>query len=612
MGLFFRGKNKRKAKEQIESTAQPAGGEAAAMQEGESAGTSAGSGVEEPARTEGTGSGRQEKVTVTDSKGEYLWNSIDDFSRSSQKEVRSSLQIPGFYMGSGKNLPEMSEETKEELLADIRGGSTEVHIADMRFSRTKEDFESAPYQRRRRGYKDRSGRQQDDEPVRLSAEEKFAISRGESRLNTESAKEKRNQAAAGTKTADRAEQPPEVETAGIIPAASKENLKTVETRPADKTGRETVRKEMDGALEEGQKERPASDQSGMNDCETQVLSERRPGNDDRKAETVSEVRAEEDRPEEAVKEKDGSLQEVRAEDLPQENRKDSGDSGTDRKAEQEESGEPDLSEDLSLSEYGDMEEEDDETHGMDSARRSILSMVVSLALVGLVMVFVFSFKTFLKGRTYHKLKVGPELGLENQYESGSQYLELDPDFMSCYIVINELPPEGGSQDLIPGKRTNSSVPLTSGQILRASERGSYQGAFYYQLDNGMYVTANGKNVEPLRLYVPVTGSLAITYVSSKGVKLRRWPDFQSTTNVEKYVFVGDVVNVTGRIVLSDGKTGAYITDEGLYIIDDQKYFDPHVDDPTRPVSVEEEKKTEDQESGEEEKKTEDQESGKEE
>ena len=97
--------------------------------------------------------------------------------------------------------------------------------------------------------------------------------------------------------------------------------------------------------------------------------------------------------------------------------------------------------------------------------------------------------------------------------------------------------------------------------------------------------------EPLFLYVPVSGSLAITHVSSKGVQLRLWPDFKSETNMVRSVFVGDVVNVTGRLVLSDGKTGAYVTDEGYFIIDNEKYFEAHVKDPSKPAAAEEKQET---------------------
>ena len=566
MGLFFKRKNKTKEQEKTDGRPQTGnqGQQTGLEEKAEEAGQTA------PVRTR-----------VTDSKGEYLWNSIDDFSRSSNKEVRSSLQIPGFYMGSGKNLPEMSQETTEELLADIRSGSTEVHIEDMRYSRTREDFEPARSGRRRRSSRKKDTHRQEAESVSLSAEEKYAISRGKSGLNSKPAEQDGGQTghSVDQKQLGQADQ------VGINPARTDREGKT----PAA-AGQEGIVPEAAG--QEG-KVPAAAGQGG-----------KAPAVAGQEEKTQSAAGQEEKAPAAAGQEGRGpviasgqqgqqtvsgkaGIEELRPQEAGSADQDDGGDPDDqilEKTGQTEVAGQVVAAEEDTTSGLEDdySEDEDDESGDMDSAGRSILSMVVSLALVGLVMIFVFSFKTFLKGRTYHKPEMSAELGLEDQYQAGNQYLQLDPSFLSSYIVIKEMPQEGLSEDLIPGKKTNSSVPVASGQILRASGRGTYENKTYYQLENGMYITANGINVEPLKLYVPVTGSLAITHVSSKGVKLRRWPDFKSKTNIEKYVFVGDVVNVVSRLVLADGQTGAYVTDEGLYIVDDQKYFEPHVNDPTRP------------------------------
>lgn len=580
MGLFFKRKNKTKDQEKTDGRMQA--GDQSLKTETREAVSKPASGDSQGRQTVREGQDREQgqevpaRTSVTDSKGEYLWNSIDDFSRSSKKEVRSSLQIPGFYMGSGKNLPEMSDETTEELLADIRSGSTEVHIQDMRYSRTREDFEPASPGKKRRSSRKKDARRREAEPVRLTAEEKFAISRGRSGLNTESVEQAGDLAGHMTGREPAARQ-------GLDP------VKPVITEETGKTGREEKNLAGTGLQEDRSVEMEQADQDVKNPAMAK-REEKAPVMADQEEKTTAQV----DREGKTLTiagRQEGSgkagIEELRPQEAASADQESGGPTPEDQSGEETvnagPAGQPVGTEEAAMpgQEFDDMEDEDDDSGDMDSAGRSILSMVVSLALVGLVMIFVFSFKTFLKGRTYHKPEMSAELGLEDQYQAGNQYLELDPSFLSSYIVVKELPQEGLSEDLIPGKKTNSSMPVASGQILRASGRGTYEDKVYYQLENGMYITANGINVEPLKLYVPVTGSLAITHVSSKGVKLRRWPDFKSKTNIEKYVFVGDVVNVVSRLVLADGKTGAYVTDEGLYIIDDQKYFEPHVNDPTR-------------------------------
>jgi len=594
MGLFFKKKNKGKSEVNADTKVEKNEG-MDAVKQGET--DSPGGGI--PDQEAGQAGGN--KVKVMDSRGEYLWNSIDDFSRSSNKEVRSNLQIPGFYMGSGKNIPEMSDEATEELLADIRSGSTEVHIDDLKIGRSKEDFEPAQYQRRRRSSRKAEDNSQESGPVKLTAQEKYDISRGRSRLDPglmETAGAGEGQPGHSAKTGkeplmekEAGKDQQEKKSAAAAKVHKKEKALVTAEVPKEEKGAATVEvpKEEKGALTA---EVPGGEKSA---AAVEVSKEEKGAltvevSEEEKSAEIVEVPEEEKGAltvEVSKEEKSAEAEEGQTAGKPAEAEEGQ---TADKLPEEAEAREEFSQEDKWGSEEED-DDDDEDSGDMDSAGRSILSMLFSLFLVGLVVVFVFSFNRFLKGRTYHKLEMSPELGLEDQYNANVQYLNLDKDFLSCFIVIKELPQEGISEDLIPGKKTNSSVPVKSGQIMRASCRGNYQDKKYYQLENGMYITANGKNVEPLFLYVPVSGSLAITHVSSKGVQLRLWPDFKSETNMVRSVFVGDVVNVTGRLVLSDGKTGAYVTDEGYFIIDNEKYFEAHVKDPSKPAAAEEKQET---------------------
>ena len=62
----------------------------------------------------------------------------------------------------------------------------------------------------------------------------------------------------------------------------------------------------------------------------------------------------------------------------------------------------------------------------------------------------------------------------------------------------------------------------------------------------MYLYASEKNMEELASYEKLEGYVAITYISSTGVRLRKWADFQAD-NVVKSVYVGDKVQVKARL-----------------------------------------------------------------
>ena len=211
---------------------------------------------------------------------------------------------------------------------------------------------------------------------------------------------------------------------------------------------------------------------------------------------------------------------------------------------------------------------------LTNAKTSIVSMLGSLAVVGLVVAFMFGFKMFLKNQTYQG---GGDLfpeATEVSKDDSNEILETEPNFESSYIMIMDVPEKGFYADTFPGKKTGKSVLLKNGQILRAVTRGRYKNETYYHLDNGYYVPANGKNVMLLSSYEELEGYVAITYISSSGVRLRSWADFKDDRNIVKSVFVGDKVNIIGEVQTVTG-VSAYVTDEGLYMTTDIQYFNDY-------------------------------------
>ena len=69
------------------------------------------------------------------------------------------------------------------------------------------------------------------------------------------------------------------------------------------------------------------------------------------------------------------------------------------------------------------------------------------------------------------------------------------------------------------------------------------------------------------------GYLAITYISSSGVRLRKWADFDAD-NVAGAVYVGDKIQVKAKVQTEKGDS-AFITTDGLYITADPQYFNDY-------------------------------------
>ena len=210
---------------------------------------------------------------------------------------------------------------------------------------------------------------------------------------------------------------------------------------------------------------------------------------------------------------------------------------------------------------------------MESTKKSFLSMGFSLALVICVLLFIFGFKHFLKGREYQGNAVQKEAESSTQ-DIHKEYLDTDKTFQSGYIMIKDVPEKGIYTSKLPGeKKKKGAVSLKNGQILWASKNGSYEGKTYYHLRNGMYLKASENYTEELTSYEKLGGYVAITYISSTGVRLRAWADF-SADNVVKSVYVGDKVPIKGKVTLKNGDS-AYITEEGLYLTTDIQYLNDY-------------------------------------
>ena len=149
---------------------------------------------------------------------------------------------------------------------------------------------------------------------------------------------------------------------------------------------------------------------------------------------------------------------------------------------------------------------------MESTKKSFLSMGFSLALVICVLLFIFGFKHFLKGREYQGNAVQKEAESSTQ-DIHKEYLDTDKTFQSGYIMIKDVPGKGIYTSKLPGeKKKKDAVSLKNGQILWASKKGSYEGKTYYHLRNGMYLRASEKYTEDQKQTALVVRSVAFTAV----------------------------------------------------------------------------------------------------
>ena len=211
-------------------------------------------------------------------------------------------------------------------------------------------------------------------------------------------------------------------------------------------------------------------------------------------------------------------------------------------------------------------------HEIPSVKKTLLSMSGSIILVALVLVFVFGFKHFLKGRNYSG-KITLEDGVKSSEDASKEYLEMDKSFQPGYIMIKDVPKKGIYTLKISEKNKKDMVSLKNGQVLWAEKKGEYEGKTYYRLKNGLYVYASEKYTEELASYEKLGGYVVITYISSTGVRLRKWADFKAD-NIVKSVYVGDKVPVKAKGTRKNGES-AYITAEGLYLTTDIQYLNDY-------------------------------------
>ncbi|MCD8018160.1 MAG: hypothetical protein LUF92_00840 [Clostridiales bacterium] len=213
----------------------------------------------------------------------------------------------------------------------------------------------------------------------------------------------------------------------------------------------------------------------------------------------------------------------------------------------------------------------------ESGRGSLISIVVSLFLVAVAVGIAAGVRLYVRNKTYTGPETESVIESTESSEAEGEYLFIDENFEECYIMIYDVPSTGVWANLIPGVKTNESVELENGQIVQATECSTYENQMYYLLENGLYLDADASHAEPLASYTELEGYLAITYISSTGVKLRSWADFDAD-NVVGTVYVGNKVQVTAKVELMGG-TSAYITDEGYYITTDTRYYNDYTSVP---------------------------------
>ena len=201
----------------------------------------------------------------------------------------------------------------------------------------------------------------------------------------------------------------------------------------------------------------------------------------------------------------------------------------------------------------------------ESTRSTISSMAFSLFLVGLSVLFLIGCRLYLQHHTYQGVSLA-----EESTESEEVYVA-DDSFSMPYLVIKNLDEgEEFCATAEPGVVEEDSTRLSNGQILELDGKGTYKEKEYYHLKDGRYLEADADKVIELQDYLPLSGYLAITYISPGGVRLRSWPEFEAD-NIKDSVYIGDKVTVIAMVTRADGVT-AFRTQEGWYITTDSQYF----------------------------------------
>lgn len=211
------------------------------------------------------------------------------------------------------------------------------------------------------------------------------------------------------------------------------------------------------------------------------------------------------------------------------------------------------------------------------------SIIITLLLVTMAAGMIFGIHFSLSKQNQMDNQETENMEDAESYDPEKEYLDVDKKFKECYLMVRAVTESSLWANQIPGEKNEKSQELSNGQILKAIKRGTYEdGRTYYRLDNGLYVDSNIKNVEPLTEYIKVNGYLAITYISTSGINLRSWADFDAD-NVVKTVYVGEKIQVKAKVITEKG-VSAYITTDNLYITSDTRYLNDYTSIPEEETS----------------------------
>ena len=191
---------------------------------------------------------------------------------------------------------------------------------------------------------------------------------------------------------------------------------------------------------------------------------------------------------------------------------------------------------------------------------------------------------------FNKSKQADQSKKDSTEAQTSDSLKLDKQFESCYVMICNASENGIKTTQTPTDNGIILQRLKNGTIVKAVEKGKNGDVSYYKLEDGSFLVDDDEYVTVLRSYTKLSGYVVITYLSATGVKLRFWANFDDD-NVAKRVFVGDQVNISGKVVTQNGQE-AYQTEDGYYMTTEDKYFDDHTEEASAEDTSAEESTTE--------------------
>lgn len=175
---------------------------------------------------------------------------------------------------------------------------------------------------------------------------------------------------------------------------------------------------------------------------------------------------------------------------------------------------------------------------------------------------------------FNRSKKSTVTNKEEAVKSNSTELDKDPLFEPCYVMISNASESGIKTTTTPTENGTILKRLKNGTIVKAVESGMNNGISYFKLEDGSYLIDEDEYVLELKSYTKLSGYVVITFVSATGVKLRSWANFNDD-NVAKRVFVGDQVQIVGKVVTQDDQE-AYETVDGYYMTTDEEYFDSYI------------------------------------